>query len=971
MTIETRVIAFYLPQFHPIPENDAWWGTGFTEWTNVTRAKPLFPGHAQPRLPADLGFYDLRLPEVRAAQAELARAHGIHGFCYHYYWFKGGKRLLERPLNEVLSSGQPDFPFCLCWANENWTRRWDGQEQEILMAQAHTPDSDLAFLRDVLPIFKDPRYIRVNGRPLLVIYRATLLPDMAATVRRWQAEAHCHGEQAPYLVAAESFDVTPAFAHSAGLDATCEFPPHGASSAIFPQRSGLDFNGPFSGQVLDYEKLATHYMARPESPLRRFKTVTLDWDNTARKKWAATLTIGFSLDHYHHWLSHVLRQARDTAPPDERIVFINAWNEWAEGTYLEPDQRHGHAYLEATRAAIFGLPWSRRAPEPIEVAQETRESASVPRAEIRSVTGAVPEAPQAATGHTRFKLVVVAMVANEADIIEAFVLENLRFADHMIIACHRPLDGTREILEALVERGLPVRLHDIQTLAFDKAGTIHRLVCEAVEDLGADWVIPLDADEFVDGPDRAGLEAALAALGPTHAWVPWLNHVPTAMDDPAEPHPLKRIQHRYVYPIPTPTDNVFVWKVMLRSELIRPYLRRYELMKGAHRLVFRSTNEPCHQPIAVLDGVYLRHFPVRSPEQMALKVGIGRLGRALLGGHQAEGGVHWDSIWSGVSRGDSGLSAMQSAVRTYLDTGRLTSEQLADTTITLDPMPVSRTLTHLALKSSAATVALKWSASLLDHVSSGRLVSQQAAATNFFILSTGRCGSTTIRDFLNQARNCHCVHEPEPQLIAEATRYAYGEFDHREMVDLLRTTRPVQVEGKRYGESNLKLSFVFDALDEAFPQASYVWLLRDGRETVASMHARGWYTQSSELHAWERWRIQGDRVGDVSVQAWMKMTPFEKCCWYWTYVNRLIQRKLNRVADRSMRVRVEYLQQASPQVFGFLELTRPDTAIVGKANVAMAHHRPEHYSAWPEEQVAMFKDYCGSAMDEWYPGWDR
>lgn len=971
MTVAPRVIAFYLPQFHPIPENDAWWGAGFTEWTNVTRAKPLFPGHAQPRLPADLGFYDLRLPEVRAAQADLARAHGIHGFCYHYYWFKGGKRLLDRPLNEVLSSGQPDFPFCLCWANENWTRRWDGQEQEILMAQEHTPESDLAFLRDVLPIFKDPRYIRVNGRPLLVIYRATLLPDMAATVRRWHEEARRQGEMEPYLVAAESFDVSSAFAQAAGFDATCEFPPHGASAAMLANYGGIEFNGPFSGHVLDYEKLATLYMARPGAPIRRFKTVTLGWDNTARKKWAATITTGFSLARYHRWLTDALRLSKDTAPTDERIVFINAWNEWAEGTYLEPDQIHGHAYLEATRAAILGVPWSMSTSSPVEAIQAVPEASELAREESRPGTEADPLTTHAAIVNGRFKVVVVAMVANEADIIEAFVLENLRFADHMIIACHRPLDGTREILGALVARGLPLRIHDIQTLAFDKTGNIHRLVCEAVEDLAADWVIPLDADEFLDVPDRTGFEAALATLGPTHGWVPWLNHVPTAMDDPAEQHPLKRIQHRYAYPIPSPADNVFVWKVLLRSELIRPYLRRYELMKGAHRLVFRGTNEPCHQPITVLEGVFLRHFPVRSSEQMALKVGLGRLGRALLGGHQAEGGVHWDSIWSDLNGGSDGFPAMQSAVRSYLDTGRFTATQLVDTPIRFDPMPVTSRLSQQAMKSSAATVALKWSASLLDHLSTGRQVSQDAGATNFFILSTGRCGSTTIRDFLNQARNCHCVHEPEPQLIAEATRYAYGEFDHREMVELLRTTRPVQVEGKRYGESNLKLSFVFDALDEAFPQASYVWLLRDGRETVASMHARGWYTHSSELHAWERWRIQGDRVGDVSVQAWMNMSAFEKCCWYWTYVNRLIQRKLNRVADRSMRVRVEYLQQASPQVFGFLELTRPETAIVGKANVAMAHHRPEHYSAWPEEQVAIFKDYCGSAMDEWYPGWDR
>jgi O-antigen biosynthesis protein len=226
-----RVIAFHLPQFHPIPENDAWWGKGFTEWTNVTRARPFFAGHYQPRFPADLGFYDLRLPEILQAQASLARDHGIHGFCYHYYWFKGGKRLLERPIEQMLASGTPDFPFCLCWANENWTRRWDGQESEVLMPQEYDTESDLAFLHSVLPYFRDPRYIRVGDRPLLVVYRATLFPDPATTVKLWQDEMRRLGEAVPYLVAAESFDVSAATAAAAGFDATCEFPPHGTAKA--------------------------------------------------------------------------------------------------------------------------------------------------------------------------------------------------------------------------------------------------------------------------------------------------------------------------------------------------------------------------------------------------------------------------------------------------------------------------------------------------------------------------------------------------------------------------------------------------------------------------------------------------------------------------------------------------------------------------------------------------------------------
>jgi lipopolysaccharide biosynthesis protein len=359
-----RLISFYLPQFHPIPENNHWWGKGFTEWTNVARARPLVKGHYQPHLPAELGFYDLRLPETRQAQANLARQYGIFGFCYYHYWFNG-KRLLQRPLDEVLKSGEPDFPFCVCWANENWTRRWNGEEQDVLMKQTYSAADDLAHIRALIPSFQDPRYIKINGRPLVLIYRVSSLPQPRQTADIWRQEAIRAGFPDLYLctvvsLAALDFDPT-----SIGFDAAVDFPPNcnHRTQPIKPIRCRfrkLDrqarrfFRDPYCEHaILRYSDLATNIMNRPEPEYKLFPCVAPGFDNSARRKSGASIYVGSTPEVYRKWLDRSINQTqRRFENRDERLVFVNAWNEWAEGNHLEPDQKWGHRYLEETKSAL-------------------------------------------------------------------------------------------------------------------------------------------------------------------------------------------------------------------------------------------------------------------------------------------------------------------------------------------------------------------------------------------------------------------------------------------------------------------------------------------------------------------------------------------------------------------------------------------------------------------------------------------
>lgn len=349
--VSPKVIAFYLPQFHPFSENNKWWGQGFTEWTNVSKAKPNFVGHYQPRYPADLGYYDLRLPEILAQQAALAKQYGVGGFCFYYYWFDG-KRLLEQPIEQMLKSKEPDFPFCLCWANENWTRRWDGLEYDVLMAQAHSPEDDVAVINDLIRYFKDARYIRIDGRPLLLVYRVALFPNFIETAARWRDTCRQAGIGEIYLTSVESFDGVNGNRDPAtfGCDAAVEFPPHGMGEA--KPVPGAVLNPNFAGTVGHYNDVAVRFATRPAPAYTRFRSVMPGWDNTARRQDTSFCFDQSTPGAFQAWLEESLEQTRLDRYGDEKLVFLNAWNEWAEGAYLEPDKRFGHTYLEAVRNAL-------------------------------------------------------------------------------------------------------------------------------------------------------------------------------------------------------------------------------------------------------------------------------------------------------------------------------------------------------------------------------------------------------------------------------------------------------------------------------------------------------------------------------------------------------------------------------------------------------------------------------------------
>ncbi len=343
--VDPKLIAFFLTQFHPTAENDAWWGKGFTEWTNVTKASPLFDSHYQPHLPTDLGFYDLRLKETRLDQINMAKKYGLDGFCYHYYWFSG-QRILNAPLDAMLADSDHDMPFCLCWANENWTRRWDAADHEVLIAQKYLPEDDLNFIKSLVPFFNDPRYISLDGKPLLIVYRPQHLPDAKKTIGIWRKYCESIGVGEIHLVAALSHGNIDYAQH--GFDSGVEFPPHNLRSGN--KNENIDFYKPFSGNVMQYQDIAQSYIDRQYEPHCSdvFRTVFPSWDNTARTGKRALVTLNGTPANYEYWLRETVRRTQIDFPGKDRFVFINAWNEWAEGCHLEPDRMFGHEFLEAT-----------------------------------------------------------------------------------------------------------------------------------------------------------------------------------------------------------------------------------------------------------------------------------------------------------------------------------------------------------------------------------------------------------------------------------------------------------------------------------------------------------------------------------------------------------------------------------------------------------------------------------------------
>ena len=340
-----RSIAFYLPQFHPIPENDQWWGPGFTEWTNVAKARRRFPRHYQPRLPGELGFYDLRVPETRAAQADLARTHGISAFCYWHYWFGNGRTLLGRPFSEVLTSGEPDFPFCLGWANGSWTGTWHGSPGRVLIEQTYPGDDDhRAHFDALVPALVDPRYYCIEARPVVFLHSPNQIPDLGRFADAWREAAAAAGLGGLFLIG-QTRPVTPPDAGV--LDAWVTMPLPGLRfdplSRIMRKAFGLPRVASYRHYVQQGAQLVPGCLSYP--------AVLPGWDNTARSGSRGIVLHAATPQLFKRQVEQAKALVQDRGP-EHQLVFVKSWNEWAEGNYMEPDRRYGRAFLEAFRDAF-------------------------------------------------------------------------------------------------------------------------------------------------------------------------------------------------------------------------------------------------------------------------------------------------------------------------------------------------------------------------------------------------------------------------------------------------------------------------------------------------------------------------------------------------------------------------------------------------------------------------------------------
>jgi hypothetical protein len=356
---KVKAVAFYLPQFHAIPENDKWWGEAFTEWTNTRKAKPMFEGHYQPHEPhRDFGYYDLTDVTTLKKQAVLAKQHGIYGFCFHLYWFSG-KRLLEKPLDLFLAHPEIDINFCICWANENWTRRWDGLDNEILMKQNYSDDDPFRFIEDIQKYIVDKRYIKIDGIPIILVYNPGHIPDVRDVFIKWKDHAEKTGIGKIKILICKTFEHTPETLHIEDIvDGLVEFPPHGIPPVSVKKIKLVEKNA----NIYDYKEVVSEikkeFAVRNrviESPVSipLYHTCMMGWDNAARKNNEWATYAGFSLNVFYEW---VLLLVRETLKKQNNIFFVNAWNEWAEGTYLEPDAQYGYATINTLSKAICGLP---------------------------------------------------------------------------------------------------------------------------------------------------------------------------------------------------------------------------------------------------------------------------------------------------------------------------------------------------------------------------------------------------------------------------------------------------------------------------------------------------------------------------------------------------------------------------------------------------------------------------------------